>query len=311
MESECGTLFFLCLYIEAHSLPTPSDEQAYMYVSALEAGHLSVPLSLMATNQSDDPITFPSLAFFLRHSKSNKRVVFDLGIHRNIKEFAPAAIPVVSEVKQTAAESLEAGGVLPSSVDLVVLSHLHWDHVGDPSPFTNAEFILGEGSKQAFVDPDSCHSPIAFSSIRPPEDRLRFITASELNVAIGPYPHAMDIFGDGSMYIVDASGHADGHINILARTSPDGAWILLGADSAHHPDLITGKMQIACHVDAKTGAVTCSHQYREVAEENIRRMKSLLELPRVQILVAHDIVWYEENKGKEVFLPHTISPLVQ
>lgn len=58
-------------------------------------------------------------------------------------------------------------------------------------------------------------------------------------MAIGPYPRAMDIFGDGSMYIIDASGHVDGHINILARTSPDGAWILLGADSAHHPDLIT------------------------------------------------------------------------
>lgn len=112
---------------EAHSLPPPSDEQAYMYVSALEAGHLIVPLSLMVADQSDDPITFPSLAFLLRHSKSNKRVVFDLGIHRNIKEFAPAAISVVPDVKQTAVESLEAGGVPPSSVDLVVLSHLHWD----------------------------------------------------------------------------------------------------------------------------------------------------------------------------------------
>jgi hypothetical protein len=86
------------------------------------------------------------------------------------------------------------------------LPDLSFLSVGDPSPFTTAEFILGEGSKQAFVDPDSCHCPIAFSSIRPPEDRLRFITASDLNVAIGPYPRAMDIFSDGSMYIVDASG---------------------------------------------------------------------------------------------------------
>jgi hypothetical protein len=112
MESGCHRLLSLLIYrratldpddsslnltpmsTEAHSLSTPSDEQAYMYVSALEAGHLSVPLSLMAVDQSDDPITFPSLAFLLRHSESNKRVVFDLGIHRNIKEFAPAAIPV-------------------------------------------------------------------------------------------------------------------------------------------------------------------------------------------------------------------------
>ncbi|KAG1817156.1 uncharacterized protein BJ212DRAFT_1587366 [Suillus subaureus] len=64
----------------------------------------------------------------------------------------------------------------------------------------------------------------------------------------------------------------------------------LGADSVHHPDLITGRNQISSRVDAKTGAVTCAHQYKEVAEENIHKMRSLLEIPRVQVLVAHNIV---------------------
>ena len=106
------------------------------------------------------------------------------------------------------------------------------------------------------------------------------------------------------------AGHVDGHINILARTSPDGAWILLGGDSAHHHDLITGKLQVAYSVDANTGVVTCLHEDKEVAEENIRRMRSLLDIPRVQIMIAHDAVWYQENKDKEVFLPHKIPPLV-
>lgn len=110
-----------------------------------------------------------------------------------------------------------------------------------------------------------------------------------------------------SMFI---AGHTDGHINILVRTSPDGAWILLGADSAHHPDLITGKLQVAYSADANTGVVTCVHENKEVAEENIRRMRSLLDVPRVQVLIAHDAVWYQENKDKEVFLPHKIPPLV-
>jgi len=100
-------------------------------------------------------------------------------------------------------------------------------------------------------------------------------------------------------------GHVDGHINVLARTSSDGAWILLGADSAHHPDLITGKLQVA---HKGTGEVKCIHADKVVAEETIRRMRSLLEIPRVQVLIAHDSVWYQENKDKEVFLPHKIPP---
>ena len=103
-------------------------------------------------------------------------------------------------------------------------------------------------------------------------------------------------------------GHVDGHINVLARTSSDGAWILLGADSAHHPDLVTGKLQVAHIVNEETGEVTCIHADKGVAEETIRRMRSLLEIPRVQVLIAHDSVWYQENKDKEVFLPHKIPP---
>ena len=112
------------MFSETPSLPPPSDDQAYMDVSALEAGHLNIPLNLIAAgDQPDDPIICPSLAFFLRHSKSTKRVVFDLGIHRDGKEVAPAATKMfLPDVKQTAAESLEAGGVPPSYVDVVVLS---------------------------------------------------------------------------------------------------------------------------------------------------------------------------------------------
>jgi hypothetical protein len=87
-----------------------------MHVSALEAGRLSTPLDLILVgDQPDEPMVCPSLACFLRHSKSNKRVVFDLMIHKSMKEFAPATTETfLPAVKQTAAESLEAGGVRPS-----------------------------------------------------------------------------------------------------------------------------------------------------------------------------------------------------
>ena len=46
---------------------------------------------------------------------------------------------------------------------------------------------------------------------------------------------AIDFFGDGSFFFLDAPGHAVGHINALARTStqPD-TFLYMGGDSYHH-----------------------------------------------------------------------------
>ncbi|KAJ8584249.1 hypothetical protein M405DRAFT_866382 [Rhizopogon salebrosus TDB-379] len=57
--------------------------------------------------------------------------------NRTIRWFAPRYHSSVTrkavmisesfDVKQTVTESLEAGGVPPSSVEMIVLTHLHWD----------------------------------------------------------------------------------------------------------------------------------------------------------------------------------------
>ena len=58
------------------------------------------------------------------------------------------------------------------------------------------------------------------------------------SIHIGDFP-AYDYFGDGSLYLLDAPGHAIGHICALARTtdssSPTGpTFMFLGGDFAHH-----------------------------------------------------------------------------
>ncbi|EKM58491.1 uncharacterized protein PHACADRAFT_90578, partial [Phanerochaete carnosa HHB-10118-sp] len=139
-----------------------------------------------------------------------------------------------------------------------------------------------------------------------PVERTRFLSSSDFSMSVGPFPRAYDYFGDGSPYLVEAPGHVDGHINVLARTSRDGSWIFLGGDSAHDTRLLTGEKEVAFKIDA-SGQSLCAHEHKDIAIEHIRRVGSLLKVPKVHVLLAHDWEWYE-NKGGGAFLPGVIPP---
>lgn len=86
-----------------------------------------------SVDQQGESISCPSLAFSLRHSKTNSWVVFDLGIRRDLEGYTPLsqerikALGFAPVVDQTVAESLVKGGVSPDQVETVIISHLHWD----------------------------------------------------------------------------------------------------------------------------------------------------------------------------------------
>jgi len=297
-------------------LPPPATDQAYMNVSALEAGNITIPIDKFVAGANPASASCPSLAFYLRHSKTGFQIVFDLGTRRDFEEYPPATrkriqdLGFSSKVDQNVAESLEKGGVPPDEVDAVVVSHLHWDHIGDHAPFTKATFVVGEGCRELLANGYPKRADALFSSTAIPVERARFLSKSELSTTIGPYPHALDFFGDGSLYVVDAPGHVAGHLNVLARTSADGSWILLGGDSAHDWRIVTGVKECACETDTATGKVRyIMHANKEAAEENLERVRALLRVPRVRVLIAHDVPWYEANKGGPAFLPGVIPAL--
>ncbi|KIK43749.1 hypothetical protein CY34DRAFT_11521 [Suillus luteus UH-Slu-Lm8-n1] len=214
---------------------------------------------ILAGEELDEPMVCPSLPSFLRHSKRDPQQ------HKRVCACCNGNVLACRE-----ADSGRIFGGRRSSTSFDMPS------------------VLREGSKEALADPGSAIlQPLrlfAYQKTVHPSSQCLTYTCQSVPIS------AQWTFqvGDGSMNIIDASGHVDGHIDILARTSSDGTWILLGADSAHHPDLITGMMQIAYRVDASTCSAMCAHEDKEVAEKNIRKIRLLFEVPRVQVLIAHD-----------------------
>jgi len=302
------------------ALPAPAPNQAYLDVSALDGGRLACPAWMILSGipkTSNERLEVPSLGFLLRHSVSGKKVVYDLGMPKledlsTLPGFeAFAHIYLGDEGKSSPLrlftfegdgcihDSLRKGGVQTEEVDVVVISHLHWDHVGDTRPFTKAEFVLGAEAKCIMTGEDPQARNPTVIPISVPSERTRFVVDYE--TSIGGFK-AHDFFGDGSMYILDTPGHLGGHIAALARTSPDGSWILLVGDAVHHMSILCGEHDIACHDDGH-GSIFCMHADPIVARETIQKLKALADTPRVHLQIAH----IDVNEG--FYLPRKFAPV--
>ncbi|KAJ0269050.1 hypothetical protein COL940_012806 [Colletotrichum noveboracense] len=130
---------------------------------------------------------------------------------------------------------LEEGGIQPDEIEGIIWSHWHWDHIGDPSRFPKSTTLIVGPSFKKILTPGYPTNPGALLLDSDFSGReLRELSFAESSIRVGSFP-AIDYFGDGSFYILDAPGHTVGHVNALARvtTNPD-SFILMGADTCHH-----------------------------------------------------------------------------
>jgi glyoxylase-like metal-dependent hydrolase (beta-lactamase superfamily II) len=115
---------------------------------------------------------------------------------------------------------------------------------------------------------------------------------------LGPFPAVLDLFEDGSVFVIDTPGHLPGHVNLLCRTKEK--WVCLCGDAFHDRRLLTGEKEIGEFANPH-GHMICIHVDKEAAAESIRRLREFGEGAgdKVEIIAAHEEVWWEENKHKK------------
>lgn len=208
-------------------------------------------------------------------TSTTKKILFDIGLPKDWQVHLPS--PIASHIQtwvdsgtnidipKNVAEILEDGGVDLKSVDALIWSHPHWDHMGRPSLFpASTSLECGPGMKEAFGNgyPENQGAPYLTSEIEGREfKQLKFPG----DLQIGGF-NALDYFGDGSFYLLDVPGHCVAHMNALARVSsnPD-TFILLGADSYHHASQLRPSKGVPLPetVDLGNGSVT-TDKFREL-----------------------------------------------
>lgn len=127
------------------------------------------------------------------------------------------------------------------SITSIILSHSHFDHLGDPSLFPpTTSLTVGPGFRSSFTPgyPTSLSSPVPESALENRDVIELDFSSSSLTIAD---LSAIDYFSDGSLFLLSTPGHSPGHISALARVhvNPDladeSSFLLLAGDLCHHP----------------------------------------------------------------------------
>ncbi|OTA53100.1 hypothetical protein K449DRAFT_378817 [Hypoxylon sp. EC38] len=207
--------------------------------------HLNPSLFWQPEIDGFEDLEAPIYCFLVSHG--HQHIIFDLGVRPDWENYAPK---IVSRIKATTTitpgsdvasildSDISGLGVRSVDIGAVIWSHNHFDHVGDVSKFPpTTDLVVGPGVRGASWPgwPTNPDGEVLDSDV---QGRVVREISFEAGLKIGRFD-AMDFFGDGSFYLLDAPGHAVGHLCALARTmaSPP-SFVFMGADACHHPGIL-------------------------------------------------------------------------
>jgi N-acyl homoserine lactone hydrolase len=177
-------------------------------ITPVTVGTLTIDRSQMLWGQGyGTKIQAPVLMFYVEGG--GQRVLFDTGCSAP-ESAAKYHYPFVRKPEEDPTRALEAVGVHPSEIDVVVASHLHWDHCYNQELFTKARFFIQRIELQFAAAPfpiyaNAYEAPTA--GMVPPYNKTKFeVLDGDLDLADG-------------LKIVFAPGHTPGMQCLLVNTA--------------------------------------------------------------------------------------------
>jgi nucleoside-diphosphate-sugar epimerase/glyoxylase-like metal-dependent hydrolase (beta-lactamase superfamily II) len=246
-------------------------EQTLQSLRANDDGHAScsVELTLFTTGYTPQPYflaergrgrskePFHATCALIKHPRYGL-FLFDTGYspafygasHRFPYSVYGFLSPLVHSTSLTIRAQLKERGIEPDEIRGIIVSHFHADHVAGLRDFDKSEFIASQTAwddvadrrgfsalKRGFL-PDLL--PNDFS------DRIRPVEHFH-DPGIGPFKHAHDLFGDGSVRLIPIPGHARGQIGAFVQSGPnqrtflaaDATWTLASLRANRLPHWLT------------------------------------------------------------------------
>ena len=158
---------------------------------------------------------------------------------------------------KTIAEQLKQLGLKPADIDIVGISHMHSDHTGQASEFSNAELLIGTKDFEETKGKDDPFGPWRKEG-------------AKVHSAQGD----VDVFGDGSVVALHLPGHTPDHMALLVKL-------------ASGPVLLTGDLYHSREAREKRG-VPPFNTSREQTLQSMDKFEKLAKELGAKVIIQHE-----------------------
>ena len=241
------------------SQTTPATPPAAVTLTRLDCGTNGPPTDV--GGRMSDTYSFSGLkvqltfsCYLVRHG--NDYMVWDTGNPVGAGATSPktSLVDLLAQLK-----------VVPEQVTYVGVSHYHGDHTGQVSLFPKSTLLIGKG------DWDVVSDPKAPASVNP----TRFASWISGGSKVEPLAGDKDVFGDGTVVVLNTPGHTPGHHSLLVKL-PDMGYVLLTGDLAHF------------HENYDSNGVPTFNTDRAATLASLDRFKQIAKNLKATVIIQHD-----------------------
>jgi N-acyl homoserine lactone hydrolase len=163
------------------------------------------------------PLTYS--CYLIRHG--DEYMIWDAGLAVGSAPEAP---------KTSLVQLLQQVGVAPAQVKYIGISHYHYDHIGQADSFPGSTLLIGKGDWDVIT---AGQPPVSLDAKEFASLRARFVPW----ISGGGKVEALssdkkDVFGDGTVVMLNTTGHTPGHHSLLVKLAKTGN-VLLTGDVTH------------------------------------------------------------------------------
>jgi len=154
--------------------------------------------------------------------------------------------------------------VTPAQVKYVGISHYHGDHTGQASQFPQATLLIGKGDWDVVTDPKTPAATSApFANWIKGEGKVEALAGDK------------DVFGDGTVVMLNMPGHTPGHHSLLVKLKETGN-VLITGDLAHF------------HENYESNGVPTFNTDRAASVASLDRFKKIATNLKAAVIIQHD-----------------------